>query len=157
MVFWQFAPMEQQTTILSISCKQTHLLAMSLDFFSSFFFNWNWMVFLMELVVWGTGKKLRVCKLFTINCMYPSMFISLWGFCLYIICILFYVHIIMQCLFMLVLCVILCLDRCNCVCVWYVPKKKKERKKSSAHMWRTFLCSAKAENRHYSTFTKHPS
>lgn len=25
------APMEQQTTILSISCKQTHLLAMSLD------------------------------------------------------------------------------------------------------------------------------
>lgn len=152
--------MEQQTTILSISCKQTHLLAMSLDFFSSFFklkldgvFNGAG----SQLVVWGTGKKLRVCKLFTINCVYPSMFISLWGFCLYIICILFYVHMIMQCLFMLVLCVILCLDRCNCVCVWYVPKKKRKVFQNTAHMWCTFLCSAKAENRHYSTFTKHPS
>lgn len=137
MVFWQFAPMEQQTTILSISCKQTHLLAMSLDFFSSFFklkldgvFNGAG----SQLVVWGTGKKLRVCKLFTINCVYPSMFISLWGFCLYIICILFYVHMIMQCLFMLVLCVILCLDRCNCVCVWYVPKKKKSLPKHRSHV-----------------------
>lgn len=113
MVLWQLAPMKQQTTTLSISCKQTHLFAMRLDAGIK-----TARRFGSQRVVQHPGMRCRSCRVFITNCVCAFMCMS--GVRVLSDVRTFAVHkwcVMTWCLFVFALRVIPRLHRCGRVCI----------------------------------------
>ena len=120
--------LKQQTTTLSISCKQTHLFAMRLD---------DRLKLDGAFAVQDSGRRRRSCDVFITNlCVCPSVFICVSGDCLYLI------FIFLLCTYDVALvCVCLTCDSlfvlvwvCLCLCLARTSNQTMFFKMSAAHL-----------------------